>query len=287
MDAAECEEIVSCALMEGASVGAALAAFRESPAARRTGVAFALFGDPDLRIASAGAAAKVERYFHRRAVAATLGAATAMQNPNGFLSTLLTRRCQRLGEPQERLDLAKRVEREASNGELQEAVLRRLMERNTLLFQDWTPLAGHVELHPSATDRCLACGSASVSHRVVFEDWNVERRVRFCPSCGLVEDSATEPERALVYEGGGAFRFVGKAIAKDWRAGLIVGGSKADEFKAYDWPAGADGTLARYFHPSDAEDWPTGPLRTALYALEGINLSCWMQPAHRASPVHV
>jgi hypothetical protein len=272
---------VAAGLEKGVPVGEALAHFMNMKPVRQRNVRMCLFGDPRLclpassRISknnpasswrpNAGELAFLEAYLRLKSRAKSAHARLLIRTANKALAPYAAR---------------------ASNGRLaksaadtagrpvREALLDLFCNFGSTPSSDWNQFAVVVRSFRSPSP-CPQCGMPTHTWIMrILRPKCPKRRMINCPRCGFIEDAPMDyPQLALRLEGP-LLRLAGQRPHSAWSARVLIDpGLPKDESpprRWLDWPAGADGSPARYFEIGDClEHWP---MNVTLLLIEGLSL---------------
>lgn len=148
------------------------------------------------------------------------------------------------------------------------AALFELRDGDRRMFvHSWLHLRQRV--HVLDGQRCGNCQAVCDVSRSGFADPRIpERRLQFCPRCGIVEDAPLANEICLRQDPSGGFELCGELPETGAEALITVGGR--GHSISFPWPRSGQ-RLARQFMPP--RPWPRGPIDIQVYLFRDGQLS--------------
>jgi hypothetical protein len=275
-------------LYSGETLGRATARLNNSPLARKFGVRFCLFGDPDIRVKTAACRPAPARRAKRVKKAEGTGRHSQVNFGDlSFLRAYVVSAASKCSGPlaalaEDALRAVHSYEAGAWGGKevegpgdalgerMRKAVLDFLYQRGTVISHDWVNLS--VSQQPLPRTPCFNCGLLVNGTVYKFRLPSIApRRLRICARCSIIEDAPATSDLTISMTAGGRIVLGGTLPRENWTAGLRLGCQNDPESHGHLWPADDKGAPAREFAPP--APWPPGPLKVALVMLAGASIS--------------
>ena len=260
---ADSENTIAERLVNGSSIGQAMASLMNSPSAKQKGVRFCLFGDPRVRITYQKSKPRIQGTRHSIAATRSADMSQRSEFEVGFLHACLEigirheaknrskyaeRALRRVKEYEFALAMGKPLEGSNSSpgARMRKACLNYFFNRGEL-YEDWHNLAEYQRVIRQS-HKCPQCGSLVKSCVASMRRVGAgSRRLVACPHCDIIEDAPLGTNIKMSVKDRNVVHLAGELPSKNWIAGLMTGSWQQD--KLWEWPADSDGGPAKYFEP--------------------------------------
>jgi hypothetical protein len=282
--------LINC-LLNGYSLGQALAFTIKQEAARAVQFRLCLFGDPRLRLPVPRSHGEISLAHHGDSTSSSVVSLTQPERIS-FLRAYLSVALQNCSPKEakyarEALAAVLDVERATGEGQptegirrefgprMRQSVLRFLSHRGSLPSLDWMRLAHRVASRRGG--RCRHCGEETVTLRMNLSLSDAPLRIlKTCSICGIIEDRPNDSSEIFVDISNGTARWGGQLPTSVWDASLLIDPPLRRLRFGLPWPKDASQMPKRHFRLPDGV--PQGPFAVAIAIIWRSNFAICRVP---------